>query len=102
MPVARVRDAHSFCKDMKKAEMVYAVQVDQVGKLKVALLPPEFSDFKDVLAAGSVVDKQLPEGVEYTINLEPGQRPPFWPLYNLSVRELEVLRKYLEQAQKNG
>ena len=72
MPAARVRDAHSFCKDMKKAETVYAVHMDKVGELKVAPLPPEFSDFEDVLAAGSVADKLLPEGVEHAIDLEPG------------------------------
>ena len=67
-----MRDAHSFYKDMKKAETVYVVHIDKVGELKVAPLPLEFSDFEDVLAAGLVVDKLLPKGVEYTIDLEPG------------------------------
>jgi hypothetical protein len=46
--------------------------------------------------------RPLPEGVEHAIDLEPGQRPPFRPLYNLSATELKALRDYLEKALANG
>jgi hypothetical protein len=35
-------------------------------------------------------------GVIYTIDLEARERPLFRPLYDLSVKELVVLREYLD------
>jgi hypothetical protein len=35
-------------------------------------------------------------GVIYAIDLEARERPLFRPLYNLSVKELVVLREYLD------
>jgi hypothetical protein len=64
-------------------------------------LPKEFRDYEDVFskeAAG-----QLPpfkEG-DHAIDLE-GKEPPYGPLYNLSSRELEVLRDYLDDAMAKG
>lgn len=38
---------------------------------------------------------------EHAINLD-GNQPPFGPLYNLSTKELEVLRTYLDSSLKKG
>jgi hypothetical protein len=65
-------------------------------------LPTEIKDFADVILVGDTKNCPLLKGVEHTINLEPGQRPPFRPLYNLSAKELIALREYLDQALKNG
>lgn len=40
--------------------------------------------------------------MEHAIDLVPSGKPPYRSLYNLSPRELEVLREYLEKALKNG
>jgi hypothetical protein len=38
---------------------------------------------------------------KYTINLD-GSKPPFGPLYNLSTKELKVLKTYLNDALAKG
>ncbi|GAB7332949.1 hypothetical protein MBLNU13_g04654t1 [Cladosporium sp. NU13] len=100
LPAARVRDARAFQQDLRKAAAVYAVNLRKIEDLPE--LPEEIRDFCDVITAGNVADRPLPEGVEHAIDLDPGERPPFRPLYNLSVKELAALREYLEQALKNG
>jgi hypothetical protein len=45
---------------------------------------------------GDIAHNALPIGVAYTIDLEARERPLFRPLYNLSVKELVVLREYLD------
>lgn len=100
LPAARVRDARAFQRDLRKAAVVYAVNLKKEEDLPE--LPREIQDFDDVIIAGNVAGRPLPEGVEHAIDLEPGERPPFRPLYNLSVKELAALREYLEQALKNG
>jgi hypothetical protein len=95
-----VRDACAFQRDLRKAAVVYAVSLRKIEDLPT--LPEEIRDFCDVITSDSVADRPLPEGVDHAIDLEPGERPPFRPLYNLSVKELAALREYLEQALKNG
>ncbi|KAM0709942.1 hypothetical protein Q7P35_003986 [Cladosporium inversicolor] len=85
MPTARVRDA------LNLQELDEAVD-----------LPEEIRDFCDVITTGDVADCPLPTSVDHAIDLEPNERPPFRPLYNLSVKELAALREYIEQALKNG
>ena len=62
----------------------------------------EIRDFYNIITSDSITDRLLSEGVDYTINLELGERPLFRPLYNLLVKELAALREYLKQALKNG
>ena len=61
----------------------------------------EIRDFCNVITSNSIADRPLPEGIDYAIDLELGERPLFRPLYNLLVKELVALREYLEQALKN-
>lgn len=90
VPAVRVRDARAFQRDLEKAPYVYAVRTQSL--LDSTELPVEIQQFSDVLIEGDIAGRPLPEGVEHAINLKPGQKPPFRPLYNLSVKELEVLR----------
>ena len=64
-------------------------------------LPEELADFADIFAYSADINTPLVPGATYTINLELGKKPPFRPLYNLSVKELKALREYLELALKN-
>ncbi|KAM0708837.1 hypothetical protein Q7P35_005490 [Cladosporium inversicolor] len=100
MPAARVRDARSFQRDLRKAAFVYAVNLQELDE--AVDLPEEIRDFCDVITTRDVADRPLPTSVDHAIDLEPNERPPFRPLYNLSVKELAVLREYIEQALKNG
>lgn len=103
VPKVRVRDARAFERDLQKAPWVCAVAVsDHSSPNSTEDLPASLRGFEDVLASRDVAGRPLPEGVEHAIDIEPGQKPPFRPLYNLSGRELEVLREYLDQALKNG
>ena len=47
---------------------------------------------------------KLPEldGAAHPIDLTEGKEPPYMPIYNLSQKELEVLRKYLEENLRKG
>ena len=39
---------------------------------------------------------------DHAIELEPGKVPPYKPLYNLSEKELQILRQYIESALEKG
>ena len=65
-------------------------------------LPPEYHDFANIF---QTAEKQsLPErGLHnHTIDLEPGQQPPFGKLYLMSPAELDILKVYLNDAVKAG
>jgi hypothetical protein len=59
-------------------------------------LPKEIKDYYDVIISRDIAHNALPIDVAYTIDLEARERPLFRPLYNLSVKELVVLREYLD------
>ena len=94
----RIREAYAFCKDLRKATLVFLVMINKVRDIKIAPLPKELRDFADVIADNNIADCLLPDSIDYAINLELGTKPPFRLLYNLSNRKLEVLREYLEQV----
>ena len=39
---------------------------------------------------------------DHSIKLKPGTTPPYGPLYNMSVKELQVLRKFLKENLDKG
>jgi hypothetical protein len=39
---------------------------------------------------------------DYAIELEDGKMPPYMPIYNLSQRELAILREYLDSSLEKG
>ena len=65
-------------------------------------MPAPYSEFNDV--ATDPKDEGLPptSKAEHSIELQPGAKVPFGPIYPLSGKELEVLRNYLDEAQKKG
>ncbi len=50
-------------------------------------------------AAGILPDYYL---MEHQIDLEPGSKPPYRPVYTLLEKELEVLQDYLESSIAKG
>jgi len=100
VPAARVREPGDFLKDLKKSSRIMVIRVRDDGSLEG--LPKELADFADVFASAAEADAPPVAGAAHAIDLEPGKKPPFRPLYNLSVKELEALREYLEMALKNG
>jgi hypothetical protein len=97
--VVRVRDTRSFQRDLRKAAVVFAVNLKKIQDLPELL--EEIKDYYDVITSGDIAYHMLPTGVAYAIDLEAGERPLFRALYNLSVKELVALKEYLDQALKN-
>ena len=64
-------------------------------------LPPEYSDYRDVFSEKEA--NRLPPHVlhDYAIELKGGELP-YGPIYNLSEKELKVLREYLSDALERG
>jgi hypothetical protein len=100
LPVARVRDTRSFQRDLRKAAVVFVVNLKKIQDLPELL--EEIKDYGDVIISRDVTYHALPTGVAHAIDLEARERPLFRALYNLSVKELVALREYLDQALKNG
>lgn len=65
-------------------------------------LPPELAGFHDVFSPQN--SKTLPPSNEHdhTIDLTPGAKVPYGPIYPLSQKELAELRRYLDENVKNG
>ena len=66
-------------------------------------LPEHYHHHLPVFDAAEA-DKLPPhrEGVDHTIELQAGAAPPHGPLYNMSVDELQVLRKFLKENLDKG
>jgi hypothetical protein len=65
-------------------------------------LPPELAKFHDFFLSQN--SKTLPSSNEHdhAIDLTPGAKVPYGPIYPLSQKELAELRKYIDENLKNG
>ena len=67
-----------------------------------ALLPEWLKKFHEVFSR-TEADKLPPHrDCDHKIELKPGETPPWGPLYNMSVAELKVLRKWLDENLEKG
>ena len=65
-------------------------------------VPEEYHDYLDVFSK-KLADQLPPRRyIDHEIPLEFGKRPYFGPLYNLSQKELEVQKKYIEEQVIKG
>jgi hypothetical protein len=65
-------------------------------------VPEEFQDIIKVFSkevAGVLLNHH---SMEHKIDLEPGMKPLYGPIYALLKKELEVLREYLEISEEKG
>ena len=67
-----------------------------------APLPKEFADFQDCVTATTTLPLPRRTAADHAIDLLPGTTPPYGPIYPLSQAELEVLRRYLDDALAKG
>ena len=65
-------------------------------------LPDALSSYTDVFSTEKASVLPQNKATDHSISTIDGKEPPYGPLYNLSPRELEVLREYLEKALQNG
>ena len=111
--------AHKFAKSLLKQPEVYALMVadnssplpnpmigaveTQTGLLPTAaptVLPEELIEYQDVFSTEEAGRLPSHQGNDHAI--ETTADPPYGPLYNLSIKELEVLRTYLDDALAKG
>ena len=63
-------------------------------------MPAPYSDFNEVAADPKNEGLPPTNKAEHSIELQPRAKVPFGPIYPLSGKELEILRNYLDEAQK--
>jgi hypothetical protein len=102
----RIEQLEEFTKSLTGEPQVYAVLVGSMSTTTYStsepVLPPELADYEDV--ANNDAADALPEHhrSDHAIEIEEGATVPYGPLYNLSLKELEVLREYLAEAKRLG
>ncbi|XMA14720.1 hypothetical protein WAI453_007511 [Rhynchosporium graminicola] len=77
--------------------------MEDTKKKPATTLPHQYQKYQRVF--DPVEAEKLPPhrpGLDHEINLRPGKRPPFGPIYNLSQDELVVLRAYLDKMLAQG
>ena len=72
------------------------------GDPEPTVMRPEYADFEDVASEINAGILAPHKAHDHDIVLEPGTSPPHRPIYNLSERELKVLREYIETALNKG
>lgn len=72
------------------------------GPKPPAAMRPEYADYGDVASEENASTLPAHQDHDHVIELQPGTQPPHRPIYNLSEKELEVLREYLESAMNKG
>ena len=98
---SEVTDITTFCTAAAQTGCMYAVRYQPTGPtitmVSLPDLPPKYQDFRDVLSE-EVASQLPPHGPhDYAIEIE-GSSLPYGPIYNLSERELKVLREYLQDS----
>ena len=68
----------------------------------IKLVPECLHDQLHVFNAANARQLMAHSEHDHAIDIEPGKTPPNMPIYNLSARELEILKEYLETAQDKG
>ena len=79
-----------------------SLSLNSAEEKPVATLPPEYADFADLFKNRPLGTLPPHRPFDHTITLEPDAAAPFGPLYNLSEKELEALREFLDDNLKKG
>ena len=66
------------------------------------ILPPKYHDFTDIFQAAETQSLPVRGPHNHTIDLKPGQQPPFRKLYSMLLAELNTLKVYLNNAVEAG
>jgi hypothetical protein len=87
--------------ELRSADIYFLMNLEEFDeKDQEVTLPKEFQQYEDVFDDKAAAAAPPATGVRHDI--ETTRDPPFGPLYKLSVRELEVLRRYIEDAIAKG
>ena len=72
------------------------------AQMEEAPLPPELEQYRDMFDNDSAAMLPTHRVTDHAINIKDGKEAPHGPLYNLSQRELGVLREYLQKEVERG
>jgi hypothetical protein len=102
----QVQTPKRFARSLKGEARVYAVVIKAPAfydsSAGVAQLPEELQEYKDVFSEEGAGELAEHRWADHAIEIEPDKEVPFGPLYNLSPKELAVLRDYLDAALEKG
>ena len=65
-------------------------------------LSPEYNEYSDVFSDSNAIELPKLRPIDHAIDLIDGKQPPYDPIYNLNMVELETLRGYIESNLANG
>jgi RNase H-like domain found in reverse transcriptase/Reverse transcriptase (RNA-dependent DNA polymerase)/Integrase zinc binding domain/Chromo (CHRromatin Organisation MOdifier) domain len=67
-------------------------------------IPIAYKEYQSLFREAPLDERALPESKlwDHEIPIEPGKTPPFGPIYQLSEKELGVLKDYIEENLKKG
>ena len=65
-------------------------------------MPQQYADFADIFSEEEAHVLPLHRPYDHMIQLEPGTKAPWGPLYNLSKLELKVLHDYINNMLQKG
>jgi hypothetical protein len=68
----------------------------------LSTIPSEYHEFADLFSQEEADLLPPHRSYDHQIPLEPGTTPPFGPIYSMSLTELEVLRKYIDENIRKG
>jgi transposase InsO family protein len=101
MELEDTRDETGYIYELRSSDIFPAAYTEEFEEeTEEVVLPEEYQQYKETFDDEIAASAPPADGASHAI--ETTQEPPFGPLYNLSVKELEVLRRYLEDAVKNG
>ena len=69
-----------------------------------ATLPTKWAEFQDITSANEEAVRRLPphKPYDHAIVIRPGEKIPWGPIYGLSIKELDVLKKWLDEMLADG
>jgi len=80
-------------------------RIERIDEEKVTIIdrvPDQYHDYADLFRP-STAEKLAPRRTfDHVIDLKPDTQPPWGPIYPLSQKQLEALRKYLDDMLKQG
>jgi Reverse transcriptase (RNA-dependent DNA polymerase) len=87
-------------------DQMYLCTVFETGELLTnqndPRIQPLLAEFQDVFPAELPAELPPQRDIDHRIELEPGSRPPWRPIYRMSPLELDTMREELNKLLKNG
>ncbi|RYO07084.1 hypothetical protein AA0111_g12895, partial [Alternaria arborescens] len=84
------------------AELELEARVYYVNAAQEVRIPHELLEYADVFDNRNAEILLQYKSLDYAIPIVEGKEPPYGPLYTLSLRELQLLREYIEEALRRG